>query len=57
MPVHFQQAYQHLGYGPGSFPEAERACREILSLPLYPELPEEAIRYTCSAITSFRAEG
>jgi dTDP-4-amino-4,6-dideoxygalactose transaminase len=53
MPIHYQQAYLHLGYSPGDFPEAERACREILSLPLYPELTEEGIRYVSSVIGSF----
>ena len=41
VPVHVQQAYVELGYVAGSFPNAERACREVLSLPLYPELTEE----------------
>jgi dTDP-4-amino-4,6-dideoxygalactose transaminase len=54
MPVHCQQAYRDLGYAEGSFPEAERACREILSLPLYPELTEEAVRYVSSVIGGFR---
>jgi dTDP-4-amino-4,6-dideoxygalactose transaminase len=54
VPIHDQPAYRGLGYGPGDFPEAERACREILSLPLYPELTEEAVRYTASVIAAFR---
>lgn len=36
LPLHRQPALGHLGYGPGAFPEAERAAAEVLSLPLYP---------------------
>ena len=39
-PIHLQEAYRELGLGPGSFPVAEAAAREIFSLPLYPELTE-----------------
>ncbi len=56
MPVHFQKAYRHLGYKEGDLPQAERACREVLSLPLYPELTEEEVRYVASAVGSFPAE-
>jgi dTDP-4-amino-4,6-dideoxygalactose transaminase len=37
-PVHLQPAYAHLGYQPGAFPIAETAAREVLSLPLHPDL-------------------
>jgi dTDP-4-amino-4,6-dideoxygalactose transaminase len=38
VPIHLQGAFRHLGQGPGSFPVAEQAAREILSLPMYPEI-------------------
>ena len=38
VPVHLQDAYTGLGYGPGDFPESERLAAEELSLPMYPEL-------------------
>jgi dTDP-4-amino-4,6-dideoxygalactose transaminase len=38
IPVHLTPAFTGLGYGPGSFPNAERAAGEILSLPLYPQI-------------------
>jgi dTDP-4-amino-4,6-dideoxygalactose transaminase len=45
LPVHLQEAYRDLGHAPGDFPVAEGACREILSLPLYPEMSEDELRY------------
>jgi dTDP-4-amino-4,6-dideoxygalactose transaminase len=39
-PIHRQPAYLDHGYADGSLPETENACREVLSLPMYPELTE-----------------
>jgi len=43
VPVHLQPAYADLAYGPGTFPHAEDAANQVLSLPLYPELSSQAI--------------
>ena len=40
VPVHLQPAYAHLGYKVGSLPVTESAAQRILSLPMYPELPQ-----------------
>jgi dTDP-4-amino-4,6-dideoxygalactose transaminase len=53
VPVHLQPAYARLGYGPGSLPATEEAARTILSLPLYPDLPEESARAVADAIRDF----
>jgi dTDP-4-amino-4,6-dideoxygalactose transaminase len=38
VPLHLQKAYERLGYGPGSFPVAERVAPQIVSLPMFPQL-------------------
>jgi dTDP-4-amino-4,6-dideoxygalactose transaminase len=40
IPLHLQEAYQHLGHREGDFPVAEKACSEVLSLPMYPQLSD-----------------
>lgn len=52
-PIHLQGAYRDLGYGPGSFPNAEKAAREVLSLPIYPSLREEEILYVTQCIREY----
>ncbi len=39
IPLHLQKCFSYLGYQPGDLPEAERACSEVMSLPIYTELP------------------
>lgn len=50
-PIHLQKAYEFLRLRKGSFPIAEKCAREIISLPMYPELTEEQIRYVVEKIT------
>jgi dTDP-4-amino-4,6-dideoxygalactose transaminase len=49
-PVHLQPAYSALGYPPGTFPKAERACERVLSLPLYPYMTAEQVAYVGSSV-------
>jgi len=49
-PVHLQPAYADLRYPEGALPEAENAAREVLSLPIYPELTDEQIERVSMAL-------
>jgi dTDP-4-amino-4,6-dideoxygalactose transaminase len=53
VPLHLQACFRELGYAPGAFPHAERACAQVLALPLYPEIPSAAIDRVCAAIREF----
>ncbi len=54
-PLHLQPAYAFLGYREGDFPEAEAACREVLSLPIYPELTPDQMETVVATIATFYA--
>jgi dTDP-4-amino-4,6-dideoxygalactose transaminase len=51
--LHEQPCFEYLGYKAGDFPEAERAARESLALPIYPEISREAQRYVVNCIAEF----
>jgi dTDP-4-amino-4,6-dideoxygalactose transaminase len=53
VPLHLQPCFEYLGYREGDFPESERASREVLSLPIYPELTETQRDHVTSAIRGF----
>jgi|SRR5579871_1994001 len=54
-PMHLQVAYAYLGYQVGDFPKTEHVTREVLSLPIHPELTEAQIEYVCDLIRRFPA--
>lgn len=53
LPLHLQEIYRDLGQGPGSLPVTERVAREVLSLPVSPEVGEEGVRQVAAAIREF----
>ena len=54
IPLHLQACFNYLGYKEGQFPESERAAKETLALPVYPELSEEQQIYVVESIKSFQ---
>ncbi len=50
LPLHLQECFRHLGYDEGELPESERAGREVLSLPMFPELTEAEVSYVVTRI-------
>jgi dTDP-4-amino-4,6-dideoxygalactose transaminase len=55
IPVHLQRGFAHLGYRKGDFPLTEKACDEVLSLPMYAEMPQQYVDEVVAAIHDFSA--
>ena len=53
VPLHMQTALKSLGYAEGDFPEAERAAREVIALPIFPELREDEQQTVVDAIADY----
>ena len=56
VPLHLQACFAHLKGKPGDCPVAEQACREVLALPVFPELNDEHINYVAMCIQEFYKE-
>jgi len=52
-PMHLQECFRYLNYKQGDFPEAEMAAKEVLAIPIYPELTDEMKDYVAETILSF----
>jgi len=52
-PLHLQPALEFLDYAEGSFPVSEKVCKEIISLPIYPELSKKKIKMIAEAVVQF----
>jgi len=53
IPVHLQRGFNNLGYGEGDLPHTERVCREVLSVPMYPELASETVVQIADEVKQF----
>ncbi|MCK5505309.1 MAG: DegT/DnrJ/EryC1/StrS family aminotransferase [Thermodesulfovibrionia bacterium] len=57
LSLHMQKAFEYLGYSEGDFPESEAAAREVLSLPMYPEMEPEKAEYIAGIILKTMKSG
>ncbi len=57
IPVHMQEAWREYGGGDFSLPVTEKITKEIISLPIYPEMTNEEVDYICDCIREFGESG
>jgi dTDP-4-amino-4,6-dideoxygalactose transaminase len=55
-PLHLQKAYTALGYPAGTFPQAEKACEHVLSLPFFPGLTDEQVAFVAGSVREIVGE-
>ena len=53
VPMHLQECFNYLGCKKGDFPESEKAAKEVLAIPIYPELMDEMMDYVVDSINEF----
>ncbi|MBU1259536.1 MAG: DegT/DnrJ/EryC1/StrS family aminotransferase [Planctomycetes bacterium] len=53
VPMHLQECFKYLGFKKGDFPESEKAAKEVLALPVYPELTDEMKTFVSETILKF----
>jgi dTDP-4-amino-4,6-dideoxygalactose transaminase len=53
IPVHMQRGFSNLGFNEGDLPQTENVCREVLSLPMYPELADETVMQIADSVRQF----
>jgi len=53
VPLHRQQCFAYLAYGADDFPMSDAAARQVLALPIFPELEQEQIQYVVDRIAAF----
>ena len=56
LSLHMQECFLEMGYKQGDFPICEKACEEVLALPIYPELTKEQLEYVASKVKEFVAK-